>query len=83
VVIRAIFFDRAGAWFSAISIILGVLMFSYDMITYEGFLDFSPLLFNVGYLTIFFLNATAFAYQLSRTVNPKPKKVEFEFTVVK
>jgi hypothetical protein len=83
IVIRAIFYDRAGAWFSAISIILGVLMFSYDMITYEGFFDFSPLLFNVGYLTIFFLNATAFAYQLSRMINPKPAKVEFEFTVVK
>lgn len=82
VVIRAIVYDRAGAWFSAFSIILGVLMFSYDMLTYEGFLDFSPLLFNVGYLTIFFLNATAFAYQLSRSVHPKPK-MAFEFTVVK
>ena len=82
VVIRAIFYDRVGAWFSVISIILGVLMFSYDMLTYEGFLNFSPLLFNVGYLTIFFLNATAFAYQLSRVVNPKPR-MEFEFTVVK
>lgn len=82
VVIRAIVYDRAGAWFSAISIILGVLMFSYDMLTYEGFINFSPLLFNVGYLTIFFLNATAFAYQLSRTVQAKPK-AEFEFTFIK
>jgi len=82
VVIKAIIYDRLGAWFSAVSIIMGVLMFSYDMLTYEGFLNFSPLLFNVGYLTIFFLNATAFAYQLSRTVNPKPE-MTFEFTVVK
>jgi hypothetical protein len=82
VVIRAIIYDRIGAWFSAFSIILGVLMFSYDMLTYEGFINFSPLLFNVGYLTIFFLNAAAFAYQLSRLVHPKPK-MEFEFTVVK
>jgi hypothetical protein len=76
VVARAIIYDRAGAWFSAISIILGVLMFSYDMLTYQGFWNFSPLLFNVGYLTIFFLNAMAFAYQIS----PKPK-VEFGFTL--
>lgn len=82
VVIKAIIYDRAGAWFSAISIILGVLMFSYDMLTYEGFLNFSPLLFNVGYITIFLLNATAFAYQLSRSINPKPG-MKFEFTVVK
>jgi hypothetical protein len=82
VVIKAIFYDRAGAWFSAISIILGILMFSYDMLTYQEFIDFSPLLFNVGYLTIFLLNATAFAYQLSRVVNPKAE-MKFEFTVVK
>jgi hypothetical protein len=82
IVIKAIVYDRAGAWFSAISIILGVLMFSYDMLTYEGFINFSPLLFNVGYLAIFLLNATAFAYHLSRSVNPRPK-MEFEFTVVK
>ena len=82
VVIRAIFFERAGAWFSAVSIILGVLMFSYDMLTYEGFLNFSPLLFNVGYLTIFFLNATAFAYQLSKR-GARKSEMQFEFTAVK
>jgi hypothetical protein len=78
VVVKAIIYDRVGAWFSAFSIILGVLMFSYDMLTYEGFLNFSPLLFNVGYLAMFFLNAMAFARQLSRTVHPKPR---FEFGV--
>lgn len=80
VVLRAIIYDRVGAWFSAVSIILGVLMFSYDMLTYEGLLNFSPLLFNIGYITIFFLNATAFAYQLSRIVHPKPR-MEFGFTL--
>ena len=64
------------------SIILGVLMFSYDMLTYEGMLNFSPLLFNVGYLTIFFLNASAFAYQLSKRGESK-SEMQFEFTVVK
>jgi hypothetical protein len=80
VVLRAIVYDRTGAWFSAISIMLGVLMFSYDMLTYEGIWNFSPLLFNVGYLTIFFLNATAFARQLSISVRPKPK-IDFGLTL--
>ena len=80
VVLRAIVYDRTGAWFSAISIMLGVLMFSYDMLTYEGVWNFSPLLFNVGYLTIFFLNATAFARQLSISVRPKPK-IDFGLTL--
>ena len=79
VVIKAIVYDRAGAWFSAISIILGVLMFSYDMLTYEGFINFSPLLFNVGYLTIFLLNATAFAYQLSSRGQTKTTFVFSEY----
>jgi len=71
-VIKAIVYERPGAWFTAISIVLGVAMFSYDMLTYQGIWDFSPMLFNVGYLLIFFLNATAFARQLSHAVNPKP-----------
>lgn len=79
IVVRAIVYDRAGAWFSAISIILGVLMFSYDMLTYEGFINFSPLLFNVGYLTIFLLNATAFAYQLSSRGQTKTTFVFSEY----
>lgn len=80
VVIKAIVYERAGAWFSAGSIILGVVMFSYDMLTFQGIWDFSPLLFNIGYLAIFFLNATAFAHQLSRTIKPKPT-IEFGLTL--
>lgn len=80
-VVKAIVFERPGAWFTAGSIILGVLMFSYDMLTYSGIWDFSPLLFNTGYLVIFFLNATAFAYQLSRSVKPVKSKFEFGLTL--
>lgn len=80
VVIRAIVYERVGAWFSAGSIILGVIMFSYDMLTYQGFWDFSPLLFNIGYLLIFMLNATAFAHQLSRAMHPKTT-IEFGLTL--
>jgi hypothetical protein len=80
VVIRAIVYERSGAWLSAISIVLGVLMFSYDVLTYQGIWDFSPLLFNVGYLSIFFLNATAFARQLSQQVKPKPR-MEYGLTL--
>jgi len=80
VVIMALLYKRKGAWFSALSIFLGVLMFSYDMLTYSEFFDFNPLLFNIGYMTIFLLNATAFAYQLSQTMKPK-QSVEFEWSL--
>lgn len=71
VVVMAILYKRNGAWFSAVSILLGVLMFSYDMLTHSAVINFSPLLFSVGYIVIFMLNATAFAYQLSQAMNPK------------
>lgn len=80
VVVRAIVYERPGAWFSAVSIVLGVIMFSYDMLTYHGIWNFSPLLFNIGYLSIFFLNATAFAHQLSQTVRPK-QRIDFGLTL--
>lgn len=79
IVVMALLYNRRGAWFSAMSIFLGVIMFSYDMLTYSEVFDFSPLLFNVGYITIFFLNATAFAYQLSQAV--KPKEVDLEWSL--
>jgi hypothetical protein len=71
IVVMAILDNRRGAWFSAISILLGVLMFSYDMLTHSGVISFSPLLFSVGYIAIFMLNATAFAYQLSKANGSK------------
>ncbi|HEY5824024.1 MAG TPA: 7TM-DISM domain-containing protein, partial [Cyclobacteriaceae bacterium] len=80
VVIMALIYERKGAWFSAVSIFLGVIMFSYDMLTHSDLFDFNPLLFNIGYITIFLLNATAFAYQLSQTMKPK-EKAEFEWSL--
>jgi len=80
IVVMAILYDRNGAWFSAISILMGVLMFSYDMLTHSEIIGFSPLLFNVGYISIFLLNATAFAYQLSQTIKPK-QEVELEWSI--
>ena len=80
VVIMALIYERKGAWFSAISIFLGIIMFSYDMLTHSDLFDFNPLLFNIGYMTIFLLNATAFAYQLSQAMKPK-EKPEFEWSL--
>ncbi len=81
IVVRALVFERAGAWFAIGSIFLGVVMFGYDMLTYQGYWNFNPLLFNTGYLVVFFLNATAFAHQLSRSIHPKKQDMAFHFTM--
>jgi len=80
VVVMAILYKRKGAWFSVSSILLGLVMFSYDMLTHSDILDFNPLLFNIGYVIMFLLNATAFAYQLSQTIAAKPKG-DFEWSM--
>jgi len=81
IVVRALVFERAGAWFAIGSIFLGVVMFGYDMLTYQGYWNFNPLLFNTGYLVVFFLNATAFAHQLSRSLQPPRQNMAFHFTM--
>ena len=80
VVVMAIIYGRKGAWFSVISILLGIIMFSYDLLTFTEFLNFNPLVFNIGYITIFLLNATAFAYQLSQTITPK-QKIDLDWSI--
>jgi uncharacterized membrane protein YuzA (DUF378 family) len=77
VVLKALIFGRAGAMFTTISILLGVAMFAYDMLTYRGIFDFNPVVFSVGYLSVFFLSATAIAYQLSLD---KPRTAEEQLT---
>lgn len=80
VVVMAIIYKRKGAWFSVSSILLGVIMFSYDMLIHSDLLDYNPLLFNIGYVMMFLLNATAFAYQLSQTITTN-KTEEFQWSV--
>lgn len=81
VVGMAILYKRKGAWFSVAGILLGLVMFSYDMLTHSDILDFSPLLFNIGYVFIFLLNATAFAYQLSKNVTSAKPVEEFQWSI--
>lgn len=81
VVVMAIIYQRKGAWFSVAGILMGLIMFSYDMLTHSEILDFNPVLFNTGYVFIFLLNATAFAYQLSQNIEPAKPKGEFEWSV--
>jgi hypothetical protein len=82
IVLRALIFGRAGAFFTTISLLLGVGMFSYDMLTFREFFDFNPIIFSVGYMAIFFFNATAIAYQLS-LAKPRTKDEELSFDEMK
>jgi hypothetical protein len=55
VVIRALINDRIGSGFLSVSMLLGILLFAYDIITYEGLFAYHDLIFSVGYTVLFIL----------------------------
>jgi hypothetical protein len=64
VLIRALVYERKGVWLMISCLFLGVTLFSYDLISYEGFAVFNPIVINVGYMTIFVLLSICLLYDL-------------------
>jgi hypothetical protein len=46
------------------SLFLGVILFSYDLVSYEGFATFNPVILNIGYFGMFVLMGLCLLYQL-------------------
>lgn len=65
VVLTALINGRPGSLVLTFSIVLGVNIFAYDILAYEGIFPFSQLVFSVGYILIFILNALALLYSLN------------------
>ena len=63
VIIHAVVNDRKGVWFMISCMMLGIIVFSYDLISYEGFASYSPLVINIGYLAMFLLTALCLCIQ--------------------
>lgn len=71
IILRAMLFERYGAWFSVSGILALAVAFSYNYLSYQGVFDFSPFTFYTLYLCCFFLMALALAYQLSPAAKSK------------
>ena len=52
IVIRAILFEQKGAWLLVVSLLLGVIVFGYDIIAY-GSSSYNLVFLHVGYIVIF------------------------------
>lgn len=65
VILRAVLYERYGAWFSVFSIITLATAFGYNYLVYQGAFEFSPLVLYASYLIFFFFLAIALIYQLS------------------
>ncbi len=65
ITIRALINERAGVWYLVFSVVLGLILFSYDMFVFEGFFQYyNAVLFSVGYIIIFLLMGMALFYHL-------------------
>lgn len=65
ITIRALIAERAGVWYLVFSLVLGIILFSYDMFVFEGFFQYyNTVLFSIGYIVIFILMGIALFYHL-------------------
>jgi hypothetical protein len=64
VVLVALVNERKGATFLTISVMLGLLIYSYDIFAYEGWFSYNSVVFSAGYLIIFLLMGTALLLHL-------------------
>jgi len=71
-VIKALINERLGAGFLTFIVLLGVGIFSYDVFSYEGLFTYNPIVFSVGYITIFTLMAVVLLLHLG-IIKSKPK----------
>jgi hypothetical protein len=64
VLIRAIVYERDSVWLMVSCLFLAVILFSYDLISYERLASYNPIIISTGYLTIFILMALSLLYKL-------------------
>lgn len=64
VVVHAVVYERRGVWLIVGCIMLGVLLFGYDLGAYQGFSDYNSILLNGGYVLIFILMGACLWVQL-------------------
>jgi hypothetical protein len=70
-VVRAWVNERVGSGLLTISVILGLNIFAYDIFVYEGFSSYDPIVFSLGYISIFVLMGWALSMHLG-LVKSKP-----------
>jgi hypothetical protein len=64
ILIRALVYEREGVWLMIGSLFVGVILFSYDIIAYEGFATFNAAIVNIGYLMMFLLMTVCLLIQI-------------------
>jgi hypothetical protein len=72
VIIHAVVYERNGVWLIVSCIMIGVVVFAYDLSAYQGLAALNPIIINIGYIGMFMLMATCLGFKfgfLKRSVN--------------
>jgi hypothetical protein len=64
VLLHAIIYERRGVWLIVSCFMVGVIIFAYDIISYQTLTHFNAVLINSGYIIMFLLMATGIALKL-------------------
>lgn len=55
IIIQALLYGQVGAWFLLFSLLLGAMVFGYDIAAYESAAGYNLILLHIGYLLMFML----------------------------
>jgi hypothetical protein len=64
VLLHAVIYDRTGVWFIVSCFMVGVIVFAYDIVSYQAFAEFNSILINSGYVLMFLLLALGLTFKL-------------------
>ncbi|MBS1486441.1 MAG: hypothetical protein JST43_02535 [Bacteroidetes bacterium] len=72
IVIRAWVNERTGSGILTLSIIFGLILFSYDIFVYQGFSTYNPVIFGIGYIILFMMLGWALSMQMNLVKSRRP-----------
>jgi hypothetical protein len=70
ILIRALVYERDGVWLMISCLFLGVIMFSYDIVSYQGFATYNPVIISIGYFVMYMLMGICLLFQLGYLKRP-------------
>ncbi|NOT73900.1 MAG: 7TM-DISM domain-containing protein [Cyclobacteriaceae bacterium] len=74
VILRGWINQRTGANYLSVSIFVGLMIFSYDVFTYEGLFSYNPLILGIGYVLMFSLMSMGLLLHLN-IIKSKTKSI--------
>lgn len=65
IVVRALSLGQEGVWYLVVCILLGIVIFSYDVFSYKGVFPYSNIVMNGGYILLFLLTTVSLLLHLN------------------